>query len=88
MSSILIQQELINLLISAKKFFLQGRDMCDQANVYQQTSEKYIETMDKIHPKLLFVDNHIAVQLQAIERMKEYIESRTDDCKNRIKVTV
>lgn len=84
-SSIIIQQELINLLITAKKAFLQGRDMCDQANVYQQSSEKYIETMDKIHPKLLFVDTHIALQLQALDRMREFIDHKAEECKNGIK---
>lgn len=87
MSSILIQQELISLLITAKKAFLQGRDMCDQANVYQQSSEKYIETIEKIHPKLRFVDNHIIMQLHSLERMREFLALQTESCKNRIKVS-
>lgn len=60
--------------------------MCNQANIYQQSAEKYIETIEKIHPKLVFVDNHIVVQLHVLDKMREYLESQTEACKNRIKV--
>lgn len=83
----MIQQELVKLLLGAKKAFSQGRDMCNQANIYQQSSEKYIETIEKIHPKLLFVDNHIVVQLHVLDKMREYLDSQTEACKNRIKVS-
>jgi hypothetical protein len=87
MSSILVQQELISLLITAKKAFSQGRDMCDQANMYQQSSEKYIETIERIHPKLLFIDNHIVVQLHALERIKDYLHVQSESCQHRIKAS-
>ncbi|KAG2208313.1 hypothetical protein INT47_006169 [Mucor saturninus] len=85
MTSSMIQQELVKLLLGAKKAFSQGRDMCNQANIHQQSAEKYIETIEKLHPKLVFVDNHIVVQLHVLDKMREYLESQTEACKNRIK---
>lgn len=82
----MIQQELVKLLLGAKKAFSQGRDMCNQASIYQQSAEKYIETIEKIHPKLVFVDNHILVQLHVLDKMREYLDLQTEACKNRIKV--
>lgn len=88
MSNIVIQQELVSLLVVAKKAFSQGRDMCNQANIYQQSSQKYIETIERIHPKLLFVDNHISLQLKDLDSMRNYLDAGAETCKNRIKVKV
>ncbi|KAI9252700.1 autophagy-related protein 17 [Helicostylum pulchrum] len=85
MSNIVIQQELVSLLVVAKKAFSQGRDMCNQANIYQQSSQKYIETIERIHPKLLFVDNHISLQLKDLDSMRNYLDAGAETCKNRIK---
>ncbi|KAG2228815.1 hypothetical protein INT48_006019, partial [Thamnidium elegans] len=85
MTNIVIQQELVSLLVVAKKAFSQGRDMCNQANIYQQSSQKYIETIERIHPKLLFVDNHINLQLKDLDNMRDYLDAGAESCKKRIK---
>ncbi|KAI8877324.1 hypothetical protein K501DRAFT_288447 [Backusella circina FSU 941] len=41
--------------------------------------------MEKIHPKLHFVNNHILVQLSTLERIREYLTVQTDACKTCIK---
>ncbi|GAA5811553.1 hypothetical protein MFLAVUS_004991 [Mucor flavus] len=85
MSNIVIQQELVSLLVVAKKAFSQGRDMCNQANIYQQSSQKYIETIERIHPKLLFVDNHISLQLKDLDNIRNYLDAGSESCKKQIK---
>lgn len=86
MSNIVIQQELVSLLVLAKKAFSQGRDMCNQANIYQQSSQKYIETIERIHPKLLFADNHISLQLKDLNNIRDYLDAGAESCKKQIKV--
>lgn len=87
MSVTYIQQELVTLLLSAKKALSQGRDMCSQARMYQQSSEKHIETIERIHPKLLFIDNHITLQIQYLDNMREYLISQNEsrELKNKVK---
>jgi hypothetical protein len=84
--SLIMEQELIELLLASKKALLTGQSICAQANNYLQTSEHHVEIMAKIHPKLAFVDNHILVQLTMLERMKEYLNVKSESCKQRIKV--
>lgn len=81
-----MEQELIELLLASKKALLTGQSICAQANNYLQTSEHHVEITAKIYPKLVFVDNHILVQLSMLERMKEYLNVQSESCKNRIKV--
>ncbi|KAG2194590.1 hypothetical protein INT46_008546 [Mucor plumbeus] len=67
-----MEQKLIELLLASKKALSTGQSICAQANTYLQTSEGHVETIAKIHPKLLFVDNHILVQCKILEGIKEY----------------
>ncbi|KAI9482981.1 MAG: autophagy-related protein 17 [Benjaminiella poitrasii] len=80
-----MEQELIDLLLFSKKALSTGQTICAQANTCLQTSEHHVETIAKIHPKLIFVDNHIIVQTRTLERIKEYIDIETESCNNRIK---
>jgi hypothetical protein len=81
-----MEQELIELLLASKKALLTSQSICAQANNYLQTSEQHVEIMAKIHPKLVFVDNHILVQLTMLKRMKEYLNVQSESCQHRIKV--
>jgi hypothetical protein len=80
-----MEQKLIELLLASKKALSTGQSICAQANTYLQTSEGHVETIAKIHPKLLFVDNHILVQCKILEGIKEYVTIQTETCQNRIK---
>ncbi|KAF1797554.1 autophagy-related protein 17 [Mucor lusitanicus] len=80
-----MEQELIELLLASKKALSTGQSICAQANTYLQTSEGHVETIAKIHPKLLFVDNHILVQCKILEGVRDYVNVQTDSCQNKIK---
>ncbi|KAI8636260.1 autophagy-related protein 17 [Parasitella parasitica] len=80
-----MEQELIELLLASKKALSAGQSICAQANTYLQTSEGHVETIAKIHPKLLFVDNHILVQCRILEGIREYVNAQTESCQNMIK---
>ncbi|CEP10021.1 hypothetical protein [Parasitella parasitica] len=80
-----MEQELIELLLASKKALSTGQSICAQANTYLQTSEGHVETIAKIHPKLLFVDNHILVQCRILESIREYVNAQTESCQNKIK---
>jgi len=81
-----MEQELIELLLASKKALSTGQSICAQANTYLQTSEGHVETIAKIHPKLLFVDNHILVQCKILEGIRDYMNVQTESCQNKIKV--
>ncbi|KAI8997355.1 autophagy-related protein 17 [Pilobolus umbonatus] len=76
-----MEQELIELLLVAKKALMTGQTICAQANTYCQSSEMYVQTIDKIQPKLQFTNNHIDIQLIALERIKEYLIVQTTNSK-------
>ncbi|ORE22736.1 autophagy- protein 17 [Rhizopus azygosporus] len=67
-----MEQELIELLLFSKKALSTGQTICAQANELCQQSEKCVETIEKIHPKLVFVNNHILVQMATLEKIREY----------------
>lgn len=81
-----MEHELIQLLFSSKKALSTGQSICEQANTFLQTSEHHVETIAKVHPKLIFVDNHIIIQSSILERIKEYINGQMESCSSRIKV--
>ncbi|KAI7907717.1 autophagy-related protein 17 [Cokeromyces recurvatus] len=80
-----MEQELIELLLFSKKALSTGKTICAQANTCLQTSEQHVETIAKIHPKLVFVNNHIIVQTKIVEQIKDYLDAQTESCKDRIK---
>jgi hypothetical protein len=83
-----MEQELIELLVASKRALSTGQSICAQANHFHQSSGSHVELMEKIHPKLLFVNNHILVQLSTLERIREYLTVQTDACKACIKVAL
>jgi TolA-binding protein len=80
-----MEQELIELLLFSKKALSTGQTICAQANELCQQSEKCVETIEKIHPKLVFVNNHILVQMATLEKIREYNNLQVQECNNRIK---
>ncbi|KAG0188568.1 autophagy protein 17 [Apophysomyces sp. BC1034] len=80
-----MEQELIELLLVAKKALSTGQTICAQANTLSQESERYVEIIEKTWPKILFVNNHILVQLSTLERVREFLVLKTEEARNCIK---
>ncbi|KAF7728501.1 autophagy protein 17 [Apophysomyces ossiformis] len=80
-----MEQELIELLLVAKKALSTGQTICAQANTLSQESERHVEIIEKTWPKILFVNNHILVQLSTLERVREFLVLKTEEIRNCIK---
>ncbi|KAG1052616.1 hypothetical protein G6F46_004628 [Rhizopus delemar] len=80
-----MEQELFDLFLHSKKALLTGQGICEEANNFCEASERCTETMEKIHPKLLFVNNYILAQLVTLERMREYNDLKVEEFKTKIK---
>ncbi|ORX43554.1 hypothetical protein DM01DRAFT_1198529 [Hesseltinella vesiculosa] len=82
-----MDEKLIGLLIAAKKALHSGQSICEQANTLSQDSEEYADAIEKSWPRMVFVHNHILVQLSALNRIREYllmkIQIKRDNLKDR-----
>ncbi|KAI9243708.1 autophagy-related protein 17 [Sporodiniella umbellata] len=72
-------EELFDLFVSSKKALADGKEVCEQANRSCEASEKYVEAIDKISPKLLFLNNYILSQLTTLQRIKDFNDSRVEE---------
>ncbi|OAD73367.1 hypothetical protein PHYBLDRAFT_78240 [Phycomyces blakesleeanus NRRL 1555(-)] len=80
-----MEQELIELLLAAKKALSTGQNVCAQANTRSQESGKHVEVIEKTWPKILFLHNHIVSQFSTLERIRDFILIKTDEARNCIK---
>lgn len=81
-----MEQELIELLLVAKKALSTGQAICAEASEWCQESEQHVATIEKTWPKILFVHNHILVQLSTLERIREFLTVQADEIRNCINV--
>lgn len=81
-----MEQELIELLLVAKKALSTGQAICAQANERTQETEQYTEAIVKAWPKILFLHNHILIQLSTLERIREFLTVKTEEVHNCITV--
>ncbi|ORZ22150.1 autophagy-related protein 17 [Absidia repens] len=68
-----MEQQLIELLLVAKKALSTGQAMGEQANTLFHQSEQHADTIERTWPKLVFVHNHILVQLSTLDRIREFL---------------
>ncbi|KAI8340476.1 autophagy-related protein 17 [Chlamydoabsidia padenii] len=80
-----MEQQLIELLLVAKKALSTGQAMGEQANQLSQQSEQHADIIERTWPKLVFVHNHILVQLTTLDRIREFLSTKTGDIRAIIK---
>lgn len=81
-----MEQQLIELLLVAKKALSTGQAMGEQANMLSQQSEQHADIIERTLPKLVFVRNHLLVQLTTLDRIREFLSTKTGDIRTIIKV--
>lgn len=81
-----MEQELIELLLVAKKALSTGQAVCEQANQCSLESDHYAELIEKTWPRILFVHNHILVQLTTLDRIREFVAVKADEVRSCIDV--
>ncbi|ORY91897.1 autophagy-related protein 17 [Syncephalastrum racemosum] len=77
-----MEQELIELLLVAKKALSTGQAVCEQANQCSLESDHYAELIEKTWPRILFVHNHILVQLTTLDRIREFVAVKADEVRS------
>ena len=81
-----MEQELIELLLFAKKALSRGQAICAQANELSNESDQHTELIERTWPKILFVRNHILIQLNTMERIREFLSVKIEEVFSCIKV--
>ena len=81
-----MEQELIELLLFAKKALSRGQAICAQANQLSNESDHHSEIIERTWPKILFVRNHILIQLSTLERIREFLSVKIEEVGSCIKV--
>ncbi|KAI9270760.1 hypothetical protein BDA99DRAFT_434070 [Phascolomyces articulosus] len=74
-----MEQELIELLLFAKKALSRGQAICAQANEFSNESDQHTELIERTWPKILFVRNHILIQLSTLERIREFLSVKIEE---------
>ncbi|KAI9323451.1 autophagy protein Apg17-domain-containing protein [Dichotomocladium elegans] len=74
-----MEQELINLLLIAKKALSTGQAICAQANELSLESNQHVVIIERTWPKILFVRNHILIQLSTLERIREFVSVKIEE---------
>jgi hypothetical protein len=82
-----MEQQLIELLLVAKKALSAGQAMGGQANMLSQQSEHHADIIERTLPKLVFVRNHLLVQLTTLDRIREFLSTKAGDIRTIIKVS-
>ncbi|KAI8143855.1 autophagy-related protein 17 [Fennellomyces sp. T-0311] len=80
-----MEQELIELLLFAKKALSRGQAICAQANQLSNESDHHSEIIERTWPKILFVRNHILIQLSTLERIREFLSVKIEEVRSCIK---
>ncbi|SAM08210.1 hypothetical protein [Absidia glauca] len=80
-----MEQQLIELLLVAKKALSTGQAMGEQANMLSQQSEHHADIIERTLPKLVFVRNHLLVQLTTLDRIREFLATKAGDIRTIIK---
>ena len=83
-----MEQELIELLLVAKKALSTGQAICAQANELSQESDRHVEIIERTWAKILFVRNHVQVQLSTLERIREFLLVKIEEVHNCIRVCI
>lgn len=81
-----MEQELIELLLVAKKALSTGQAICAQANELSQESDRHVEIIERTWAKILFVRNHVLIQLSTLERIREFLSVKIDEVRSCIQV--
>ncbi|CDH50910.1 hypothetical protein RO3G_13986 [Lichtheimia corymbifera JMRC:FSU:9682] len=77
-----MEQELIELLLVAKKALSTGQAICAQANELSQESDRHVEIIERTWAKILFVRNHVLIQLSTLERIREFLSVKIDEVRS------
>ncbi|CAO3613178.1 unnamed protein product [Cunninghamella echinulata] len=80
-----MEEQLIELLLAAKKALSTGQSIGEQANILSQQTEQHTDVIEKTWPKLVFVHNHILVQLSTLDRIREFLIMKIQNIKSIIK---
>lgn len=83
-----MEEQLIELLLAAKKALSTGQSIGEQANILSQQTEQHTDVIEKTWPKLIFVHNHILVQLSTLDRIREFLIMKTQNIRTIIKVYI
>lgn len=84
--TLIMEQELIELLLVAKKALSTGQAICAQANELSQESDRHVEIIERTWAKILFVRNHVLIQLSTLERIREFLSVKIDEVRSCIQV--
>ncbi|KAI8093818.1 autophagy-related protein 17 [Halteromyces radiatus] len=80
-----MEQQLIELLLVAKKALSSGQSIGEQANQLSQQSELHADIIERTWPKLVFVHNHILVQLSTLDRIRDFVLTKIEAMRTIIK---
>jgi hypothetical protein len=81
-----MEQELINILLFAKKALQTGQAICEQANQCTKDSSMFAENLEAHWSKLIFLSEHITTQLNTLVKIHDFIILTAGDLQGFIKV--
>ncbi|KAI7869477.1 autophagy-related protein 17 [Spinellus fusiger] len=79
-----MEQELIELLLAAKKALLTGQGVCAQANTLSQESGQHVQVIEQTWPKILFLHQHSGGQIGTLRRIQEFLSFKTQDTRRQV----
>jgi hypothetical protein len=82
-----MEQELINILLFAKKALQTGQAICEQANRCTKDSAMFAENLEAQWSKLVFLSEHITTQLNTLVKIHDFIILTAGDLQGFIKVS-
>ncbi|KAG2181739.1 hypothetical protein INT44_008554 [Umbelopsis vinacea] len=80
-----MEQELISILLFAKKALQTGQAICEQANQCTKDSAMFAENLDAQWSKLVFLSDHIKTQLNTLVKIHDFIILTAGDLQGFIK---
>jgi hypothetical protein len=81
-----MEQDLINILLFAKKALHSGQAIGGQADQCRKETESLAEILETQWPKLLFLNEHITTQLNTLIKVHDFIFLTAGDLQGFIKV--
>ncbi|KAI9288587.1 autophagy-related protein 17 [Umbelopsis sp. AD052] len=80
-----MEQELISILLFAKKALQTGQAICEQANQCTKDSAMFAENLDAQWSKLVFLSDHIKTQVNTLVKIHDFIILTAGDLQGFIK---
>ncbi|KAH8551302.1 autophagy-related protein 17 [Umbelopsis sp. PMI_123] len=80
-----MEQELISILLFAKKALQTGQAICEQANQCTKDSSMFAENLEAHWSKLIFLSEHITTQLNTLVKIHDFIILTAGDLQGFIK---